>query len=67
MKVLKKAWINMQDLNKEEQDNFKRHYAEKENVYILTTRENIKYNIEYKIIDIKNNIINLEATGKIIK
>ena len=66
MEILKNAWININDLSKKEIDNFKRHYEEKENIYILTSRENKKYNIEYQITDIKDNIIYLKATGKII-
>lgn len=67
MKVLKKAWININDLDKMQENNFREHYKNNENVYILTTIENMKYNIEYKIINIENNIINLEFTGNIIK
>lgn len=62
MGILKKAWINELDLSEEEKNNFKRHYEEKENIYILTSNGNI----EYKIIDYKNNIYYLEFTGKVI-
>ena len=66
MEILKNAWINSNDLKQEEKENFYKHYREKENIYILTSRENKKYNIEYQITDIKENIIYLKATGKII-
>lgn len=66
MEILKNAWINIQDLNEEQQENFKRHYKDNENIYILTTKNNKQYNIEYKILNIKNDIINLQATGKVI-
>lgn len=66
MEILKNAWINIQDLNEEQQENFKQHYKDNENIYILTTKNNKQYNIEYKILNIKNNIINLQATGKVV-
>lgn len=66
MEILKNAWINSNDLKQEEKENFYKHYREKENVYILTTIDDKKVNIEYQITDIKENIIYLKATGKII-
>lgn len=66
MEILENAWISMQDLSKEQQKDFKQHYEDNENIYILTTKNNKKYNIEYKIINIENNIISLQATGKVV-
>lgn len=59
-KILKKAWINLEGLTEEQRKCFLEHYKNNENVYILTS----KGNLEYKIIDIKNNIMNLEFTNK---
>lgn len=66
MKISKKAWINENDLNDMEKNNFAEHYKNNENIYILTTHANQKINIEYKIINKIDNIYNLEATGKVL-
>ena len=66
MKILKKAFININDLQEQEKNMFLEHYKNNENVYILTTKDNKKVNIEYTITSIENNIINLLATGKVI-
>lgn len=67
MGILKKAWVNENDLNEMEKNNFLEHYKNNENIYILTTHEGNKINIEYKITEKNKNIYHLEATGKIIK
>ena len=66
MEILKKAWININDLQEQEKNMFLEHYKNNENVYILTTIDNKKVNIEYIITSIKENIINLQATGKVV-
>ena len=62
MNILQKAWIDLRNLDENTKNMFLEHYKNNENVVILCNNKNI----EYKIINIKNNIINLEFTGKVI-
>ena len=62
MNILQKTWIDLKDLEENVKNMFLEHYKNNENVVILCENKNI----EYKIINIKDNIINLEFTGKVI-
>lgn len=62
MNILQKTWIDLRNLEENAKNMFLEHYKNNENVVILCGNKNI----EYKIINIKNNIINLEFTGKVI-
>jgi len=62
MEILQNTWIDLRDLEENVKNMFLEHYKNNENVVILCGDKNI----EYKIIDIKGNIMNLEFTGKVI-
>jgi 5'(3')-deoxyribonucleotidase len=62
MNILQKTWIDLRDLKEEVKNMFLDHYKNGENVVILCGNKNI----EYKITNIKDNIMNLEFTGKVI-
>ena len=62
MNILQKACINLRDLEENAKNMFLEHYKNNENVVILCGNKNV----EYKITGIKNKIMNLEFTGKVI-
>lgn len=59
----RKANINMDILDDMQKNCLLEHFKNNKNIYILTKYNNKKVNVEYKIINIINNIMNIETTG----